>query len=139
MYAADAAGGKNIDARHVGDYHGGGDGGSAVRSASDECGQIAAAGLGDAAAGLAEVLDLLMAQTSLEAAADDGDGCGDCAVVTDGLLDKERGLNVLGIGHAVGDDGALKSDDGAAFVQRGLDFGGNVQILVHNSAPLLIL
>ena len=80
-----------------------------------------------------------MAQTSLEAAADDGDGCGDCAVVTDGLLDEKRGLNVLGIGHAVGDDGALEGDDGAALIQRGLDFGGNVQILVHNSAPLLIL
>ena len=138
VHAADAAGGKDVNASHVGNDHSGGDGGSAVCSACDERGQIAAAGLGDAAAGLAEVLDLLMAQTCLETAADDGDGRGDCAVIADGLLDEKRGLDVLGIGHAVGDDGALKSDDGAAFIEGGLDFGGNVQILVHNSAPLLI-
>ena len=50
--AADAAGGEHLDAGHVGDDHGGGDGGGAVPLLRHQNGQVAAAGLGDACAGL---------------------------------------------------------------------------------------
>ena len=74
--------------------------------------QIAAGGLGDGGALLAEVLNLLCGQTGLQTAADDGDGRGDGAVLADDALDLQSGLHILRIGHAVGDDGGLQSDDG---------------------------
>ena len=132
VHTADAAGGEDADAGHIGNDHGGGDGGGAVRAAGNQRRQVASAGLGDAAAGLAEVFDLVTAEARLEAAADDGDRGGHGAVVADGLLDQQRGLHILGVGHAVGDDGALQRDDGLARVERGLYFGGNVKILIHS-------
>ena len=132
MHAADAAGGKHADARHVGDHHRGGDGAGAVPALRDEHGQVAAGRLGDARAGLAEVVDLLTGQARLQASADDGDGRGDRARLADDALDLEGGLHVLGIGHTVGNDGGLKRDDGLAGVQRFLYFGGNVKITVHS-------
>ena len=74
-----------------------------------------------------------MGQARLQAAADDGDGGGDGAVVANGLLHQQGGLHILGIGHAVGDDGALQRHDGFAGGQRRLYLGGNVQIFVHKN------
>ena len=82
--------------------------------------------------GAAEVVDLFLGKTGLEAATDDGDGRGDRAAFADDALDLEGGLHVLGIGHTVGDDGGLQRDDGLAGVQRFLYFGGNVKITVHS-------
>ena len=132
VYAADAAGGENLDARHVGDDHGGGDSGCAVGLSRDQRGQITAAGFGDASSGFAEVFDLLAAQTCLESAADDGDGGGRRAVRANRLLDQQRCFYVLWIGHAMGDDGAFQRDDGLARLQRGLYFGGNIKMLIHS-------
>ena len=140
VYAADAAGGEDLDASHVGDYHGGGDGGSAVNSACDERGQVAAAGLGDIVSGLAEVLYFLIGESRFEAAADNGDGRGDCAVFTYGLFDEHSGLNILRVRHTVGNDGALQRDDGLAGIQRFLNLRCYVKILIkhfYTNTPLI--
>ena len=131
MDAADAAGGEDADAGHVGDDHGGGHGGGPVRLPGHQGGQIPAAGLGNLPAGLAQILDLLPAETRFQAAADDGDGGGHGSVVADGLLHQKGGLHILGIGHAVGDDGALQSHHGAALGKSLLHFGRYIKVLVH--------
>ena len=127
VHAADAAGGKDGDARHVGDHHRRGDGGGAVRDDR----QVAAGDLGDLAPALAEVGDLLLGQAGLQAAAEDGDGGGHCTVVAQGLLDEQRRFDVFRIGHAVGDDRALERDDRAAVCERLLHLGCDVQIFVQ--------
>ena len=131
MHAADAAGGKNGDARHVGDHHRRGDGGRTVHAARADDRQVAARDLGDAAPGLAEVGDLLLGQTRLQAAAEDSDGGGHCAVVAQSLLNEQRRLHIFRIGHAVRDDRALERDDRAAVRKRLLHLGCDVQIFVQ--------
>ncbi len=74
VHTADAAGGEDGNAGHVGDDHGGGNGGSTVLAPGAQHCQVPAGGLGDGLALLAEVLDFLSGQASLQAAADDGDG-----------------------------------------------------------------
>ncbi len=138
--AADAASGEDFDARHVGDHHGGGDGGGAVGLAGAQHRQIPAAGFGDGLALLAQVLDLLLGAAGLQAAAQDGDGGGHRAVVPDDLLHLEGGLHVLGIGHAVGDDGGLQGHHGLAGSDGLGHLGGHVQILgeIHGCLPPVI-
>ena len=131
MHAADAAGGKDLNARHVGDHHRRGDGGRTVRAARADDRQVTARDLGDLAPALAEVGDLLLGQAGLQAAAEDGDGGGHCAVVAQGLLDEQRRLHIFRIGHAVGDDRALERDDRAAVCERLLHLGCDVQIFVQ--------
>ena len=113
------------------DYHGGGDGGSAVGASCAECRQIAAACLGHGASGLAEMLYLLAAKPCFQPAADYRYRCGNGAVVTDGLLDHEGSLDVFRVGHTVGNYGALKRDNGFSCVKRGFDFGCDIKIFVH--------
>ena len=132
VHAADAAGGEHADARHVGDHHRGGDGASAVLALRDEHRQVAAGSLRDARAGAAEVVDLILGKARLEAAADDGDGRGHGARLTDDALDLERGLHVLGIGHAVGNDGGFERHDGLTGGKGLGNLGGDIQILVHS-------
>ena len=131
MDAADAAGGEHGDARHMGDDHGGGDGGGAVPALSHQYGQVTAAGLGDSGAGLAQIIDLLGGQAGLQATLDDGDGGGHRTVFADDLLHVQGGLHVLGIGHTVGDDGGFQGNDGAALGQGLLNLRGNIQIAIH--------
>ena len=131
VHAADAAGGENADARHVGDHHRGGNGARAVLALRDEDGQVAAGSLRDARAGAAEVVDLFLGKARLQAAADDGDGRGDRARVTDDSLDLERRFDVLRVGHTVGDDGGFERHDGLAGFESLGDLGGDVKILVH--------
>ena len=85
----------------------------------------------------AEIFDLLAAEARLQPPADHGDRGGDGPVVADRLLDPQRGLDVLRIGHAVGDDRALERDDGFSLRQRGGDFGQNIKILVHGVLLLI--
>ena len=131
MHPADAAGGEDADAGHAGDDHGGGHSGGTVGLPGDQHRQIPAAGLGDAAAGFAEILNLFTAEPGLQAAADDGDGGGNGAVVPEGLLHPQGGFHVLGIGHAVGDDGALQGDDWPALLQGLGHFGRHVKMLIQ--------
>ena len=136
MHAADAARGKDLDARHGGDHHGGGDGAGAVHALGYQHGQNPAAGLGHGVASLAQVVDLLRGQARLQAAADDGDGSGHSAAGADDLLYLQGRLLLLGIGHTMGDDGAFQGHNGLALVQGLLYLGCNVQITVqHNEIP----
>ena len=80
---------------------------------------------------LAQVLDLLGAQAGLQAAAQDGDGRGHRAVVPDDLLHLQSGLYVLGIGHAVGDDGGLQSHHRLTGRNSSGYFRGYIQKLVQ--------
>ena len=137
MDTADAAGGEHLNPGHVGDDHGGGDGGSAVLTLGYQNGQVTAAGLGHSGAGLAQIVNFGLGQTGLQAAADDGDGGGDSAVFADDLLHVQGGFHVLGIGHTVGDDGGLQSHHGAALIQSLLHFGSDVQILVERHVEFL--
>ena len=138
MYAADAAGGENLDAGHVGNNHGGGNGGSPVLTPGAQYGQIPAGGLGNGLALLAEVLNLLGGKASLQTAADDGDGGRHGTVVPDNLLHSQSGFHVLGIGHTVGDDGGLQSHHRLTGSQRFGYLGFYIQILVqHNHSPFL--
>ena len=136
MYAADSAGGKDLDPSHVGDHHGGGHGAGTVASLGHQHRQITAAGLWHSVAGTAQIVDLLGGQTGLQAALDDGDGGRHSAVFTDELLHVHSGLHILGIGHTVGDDGALQRHHGLALLQSLFDLSGNVQITIqHDSVP----
>ena len=137
MHAADAAGGEHLNACHVSDDHGGGDGGGTVLALGHQNGQVAAAGLGDGRAGLAQIVDLSLGQTGLQTAADDGDGGGHRAVFADDLLHVQRGLHILRVGHTVRDDGGLQRHHGAALVQSLLHFGSNVQILIERHVKFL--
>ena len=132
VHTADAAGGEHADARHVGDHHRGGDGARAVLALRDEHGQVAAGSLRDARAGAAEVVDLFLGKARLQASADDGDGRGHGARVANDLLDLERGLHVLRVGHAVGNDGGFERHDGLTGGKGLGNLGGDIQILVHS-------
>ena len=135
--AADAAGGEHLNTGHVSDDHGGGHGGGAVPALSHQNGQVTAAGLGDGRAGLTQIVDLGFGQTGLQTAADDGDGGGNGTAFADDLLYVQSGLHVLGIGHAVGDDGGFQSHHGAALVQSLLHFGSDVQVFIQRHVVFL--
>ena len=117
----------------MGDHHGGGHGGGAIAALCHQNGQIPAAGLGDGVAALAQIVNLLGGQARLQAAADDGDGGGDGAVFADDLLHVQSSLHILGIGHAVGDDGALQSHHGTALGHCLLHLRCDIQITIHKS------
>ena len=110
----------------MGDNHGSGDSGGAVPALRHQHGQIPTAGLGHGRAGLAQVVDLLGREAGLQPPADDGDGGGNGTVFADDLL------HVLGIGHAVGDDGGFQCHHGTTLVQGLLHFRGDVEILVQS-------
>ena len=129
--AADAPGGKHLDARHVGDDHGGGDGGGPVLPPGAQHRQIPAAGLGHGRARPAQVLNLLLGTARLQPPADNGDGGGDRPVLPDDPLHRQGGFHVLGVGHSVGDDGGLQGHHGPALRQGLGHLGGYVQILVQ--------
>ena len=124
MYAANAAGGKHPHPRHMGQDHGGGHGGGAVLAGSHQPGDVTAAGLGDSLAGLAQVLQLLRLQPYAQLSTQDGAGGGNGAVFPDDGLAGLGGLHILGIWHAVGNDGAFQGHHGLVFRQGGGYFIG---------------
>ena len=79
-----------------------------------------------------QIVELLGGQSGLQPPADDGDGGGHRAAVTNDLLHVQCRLHILGIGHTVGDDGALQRHNGLAGLQSLLHLRGHVQITVHN-------
>ena len=137
MHAADTAGGEHLNAGHVSDDHGGGNGGGTVPALGHQNGQVTAAGLGDGRAGLTQIVDLGFGQTGLQTAANNGDGGGNGTVFADDLLHVQSGLHVLRIGHTVGDDGGFQSHHRAALVQGLLHFGSDVQILIERHVEFL--
>ena len=128
VHAADAAGGKDADADHLGHEHGGGDGGRAGVAVRNVHGHVAAGDLADVL-GLAHDGEVSLVQADLELAADDGHGGGHGAVVADDLLHLRGEVEVFGVGHAVAEYGALQGDNGLVSVESRLDLGLNVQIL----------
>ncbi|SCJ71419.1 Uncharacterised protein [uncultured Blautia sp.] len=50
----------------------------------------------------------------------------------DDLLHVQGRLHILGIGHAVGDDGGFQCHHGTTLVQGLLHFRGDVEILVQS-------
>ena len=143
VHAADAAGGENGDARHVGDHHGGGDGGGAVLAPGAQNRQIPAGGLADGSALLAEVFNFLRGQTGFQPPADDGDGGRNRPVLPDDFLHVQRRFQILGIGHSVGDNGGLQSHHRLAGSQCLRHFRFYIQILfiIHSdrhSFPYMI-
>ena len=132
VYAADAAGGEDLDTGHGSDHHGGGDGAGAVHSLGHQHRQVTTAGLGHSMAGLAQIVDLVRGEASLQPPADDGDGGRHGAAVTDDLLHLQSSLGILRIGHTVGNNGALQSYNGLTLVQGLLHLGGDVQITVQH-------
>ena len=83
------------------------------------------------AALFAEVFDLFLGQAGLQAAADDGNGGGHRAVLADDLLHIQGRLHVLGIGHAMGDNGGFQRHNGLPGGDGSGDLGIDVQILIH--------
>ena len=128
--ASYAAGGENLDSRHVSNHHGGGDGGCAVLPLRAENGQIPAGGLVNGGSLFAEIFYLLRGKSRLEAAADYGYGCGNRAVFADNLFNIQSGFNVLRIGHTVRNNGGFQCNNGFAFLYGLCHFGINIQIAV---------
>ena len=85
----------------------------------------------DGPALFAEVFNLLRGQACLQAAADNGDGGRHGAVFPDNALHVQSSFHVLGIGHAVGNDGGFQGDNRLS-LRNGLGyFGIYIQIFVH--------
>ena len=139
MHAADAAGGKDLDSGHRRNHHRRGDRRRPVHALRHQHREVAAAGLGNGCSRLAEIVDFFRCQTNLQPPADDGDGGGGCAVFTDDLLHAQRGLHILRIRHAVGDDRGFQRHNRFAGGKRRGYFGIYVQILIHHVFPPIIV
>ena len=135
MHAANAAGGKDMDAGECGDLHGGGDGGAGNGALDQQRRNVAPAGLGGLAALERQPLQVLARHADAEAAIHDGDGGGHRAMGAHHILDLARHGEVLRIGHAMGDDGRFQRHDGLACGQRLLHFGtdGQIGLCAHGS------
>ena len=139
MHAADAAGGKDLDSGHRRNHHRRGDRRRPVHALRHQHREVAAAGLGNGCSRLAEIVDFFRCQTNLQPPADDGDGGGGCAVFADDLLHAQRGLHILRIRHAVGDDRGFQRHNRFAGGKRRGYFGIYVQILIHHAFPPIIV
>ena len=99
-------------------------------------GKIAPRGLHDAAAELAEPVDLLARQAHAQAAFDDRDRCGNGARLAHGVFDSARRLDIARIGHAMGDDCRFERHDRLFGRARFCDLGGKIQKIggAHSSS-----
>ena len=140
MHAANTAGGKNADASHSGDHHGGGNGGCAGLAGGQINSHIAAAYLANVFS-LAHKIQFIGGKANLKLAADDGGGGGDGAFTPDDLFHLVGKFHVLGEGHTVAQYGALKGNYGLAAVDGLLDLWGNAEIILHSHGvyPLSII
>ena len=127
MHAADAAGRKDVNARHVRQNHRCGDGGRAGQLLRDDDRQIAAAHLQHALR-FAHANQLSLSQAALETAVDDRHRRGNRALLADDLLHLAGEAQVLRIRHAVAENGALQRDDRLAGANGFLNFRGNVHV-----------
>ena len=123
VHAADAAGCKHPDPREVRGDHGCCNGGRPGATPGEASREIGARQLGDALR-LSEAGKLVGFQTDVQRAVQHGDGGRNRACGADVLLDLRRHLDVLGVGHAVGDDCALQRHDGRSIGTGGGNFGG---------------
>ena len=113
MHAADAAGGKDLDPGQMRGDHRGGDGGGAGAAGGQAGGQIGARQFGDALWPGQARSSCVVVSPICSVPVEHRDGRRNRAGVADLRLDLRRGLEVLRIGHAVGDDGAFQRDQRA--------------------------
>ena len=137
MHAADAACSEEGDARHMGDHHGRRHRRGAIQAPGADGGDIPPAGLGDLAALLSEILNLLRGQTGLQPPADDGDGGRHGAAFPDDFLHIQSRFDILRIGHAVADDGAFQRHHRLPGCQGFRHFGLDIQIGIAHLNSLL--
>ena len=97
------------------DDHGGGNGGCTVFASCAKNSKVATGSFVDSLAFFAEIFDFFRGKTRFKASADNCNGCGNSTVFTDDLFNFKSGFNVLGVRHAVADDGGFKSNNGFAF------------------------
>ena len=95
----------------MGDNHRGSYRRGAIGATGDQDGQVAARGFGDVLAFLAQHVNLIRRQTRFQPSANDSDGGRDSASLTDCLFHAKSGFDILGIGHAVRDDGGFQCDN----------------------------
>ncbi len=128
---------KTCDARHGGNAHGGGDRRGAIELSRNDIGQIAGRDLADCGAfARRDIRARQPVKSHSRAAAEYGDGGGNGAVLADDVLDLARRLDILRIGHAMGDDGRFKRHDGPPGFQRGGNFIATGDARRASTAPL---
>ena len=131
MHAADAARGKDLDARLRGDPHRGGDGGRAVALLRDDDGQIAAADFADVV-GIRQPLELIGFKPGVQLAVEDRDRRGRGAVLAHHGFEAARHLEVDRARQAVRDQRRFERDDGRVRIKRSADRGGEVKRNKHS-------
>ncbi len=104
MHTADPAGGKDPDACRRGEHHGGGHRSASYRRLGDAEGDVAATYLQGRVTRLTKGLDFAFAQAQPDLSVDDGRGCRHGPSVRDRSPDRQRGLDVPRVRHAVRDD-----------------------------------
>jgi hypothetical protein len=104
MHAADAARPENLDPRQRGDLHRGRHRGSGQPALDQQGRHVAPRGLGGAAAGQRQPLQRFAGNADLQFPVHDGDRRRHGAIRAHHGLDVLRHLQILRIGHAVGDD-----------------------------------
>ena len=127
MDPADAAGREDLDPGAGGEDHGRGHGCRPITAAGQRKRQVPAGELGHVQPALAQIANLLSRQPDAGPAAEHGDGGGHRAFVPHRCLDRKRGLDVAGKGHAVGNDGGLERDHRLAVGEGGSDILGQGQ------------
>ena len=124
--APGAARGEHANARQGRDSHGAGNSGCTVPAQGHGHGQVAGADFLHGLVG-GEQMQFVGREAHFQASTQHGDGGGRRSVVPHDLFDFTCHLHVLRVGHPVADDGAFQRDDGAAFSERGGDFGLKVE------------
>jgi hypothetical protein len=114
VHAADTPGREHPDAGHRGENHRCCHGRRAVCATADDKRDVATAGLDNGRPTLAQATDLRVVKTDLQPPTEDGDGRRNRAALANRALNPAGGFDVLGIRHAVGDDGRLEGNDGFA-------------------------
>ena len=121
----------------IGKDHGGGHGGGTGFAHGKGNGQVAAAQLGHLIVLVfTHQQQLFLGQAGLHAAVDHSHGGGNSAQITNDLFNALGKLVVLGIGHAVAQNGAFQCHNGLTGGNGLGDFGGDIHILLeihHNT------
>ena len=125
MYAADAAGGEDIDAGQMRGDHGGRHCCRAIAPHGDADGHVRARDLHDIFGG-GELFELCIAQADMQLPVENRDCRRFRAIFAHGRFDATGDVDVLRIGHAMGDNGTFQRHDGFA---RGLGVGNRCREL----------
>ena len=128
---ANAARGKNLDARQRRDDHGRCHRGGSVQTTRNHHGQVTTAHLDDLAALAPQIVNLFGRQARTQTAVDDGNRCWDRTLLAHDGLDVQRGLDVLWIRHTVANDGRLERHYGAVLRKCGSHLGRDVKVCVQ--------